>query len=262
MLSSKHAKDIIVPECKNGETWSTRQLLKLDAWVLRRTYSPLTTIGYEIKINRQDFERDQKWIAYTDLCHEFYFVCPAGLIRAIDLPKGIGLIWTTMSGQALQTKIKAERHQPDLEKFNALMIYVIMSRSVIVNDMHEANKGEVENDRLKVLREQAAYAESRKELAHFVNEHVRKRFDEMSQRCIKAEHGEERVKDFECRLASLGITWDSKSEYWLHNQEVRNEIELLGNRIDEDTLRSMKILSTKLQEVVSEIETQRKKAIK
>jgi len=60
LLASKHAGDVLVDECKNGQSWG-RNLLKMDAWVLRRTWSPLTTIGYEIKVSRQDFEADQKW---------------------------------------------------------------------------------------------------------------------------------------------------------------------------------------------------------
>jgi hypothetical protein len=91
-------KDVFITECKNGETWGARDLYKLDAWVLKRTYSPLTTIGYEIKVSRSDFENDQKWTNYIDLCHEFFFVCPGGLIRATDLPSSVGLIWVSSTG--------------------------------------------------------------------------------------------------------------------------------------------------------------------
>lgn len=38
LLEAKHSKDVFVPECKNGETWGARDLLKIDAWVLRRSY--------------------------------------------------------------------------------------------------------------------------------------------------------------------------------------------------------------------------------
>ena len=55
LLRNKHSKDVFVSECKNGETWGARDLLKMDAWVLLRSYSPLTTVGYEIKISRRDF---------------------------------------------------------------------------------------------------------------------------------------------------------------------------------------------------------------
>ncbi len=259
LLKAKHSKDVFVDECKNGESYSSH-LLKLDAWVLRRSWSPLTTIGYEIKASRSDFERDQKWMGYTDYCHEFFFVCPAGLIKAVDLPKGIGLIWTTMSGTGLQTKIKAERRKPDPEKLNQLMTYVIMARSVIVQDMYQANNPPVQQDRIQFLADSVREAEARKALSFLVRGNIRNRHEEMHKRCEEADRKEKRVDNFVRQLALLGITWDPKMEYWNHDRDVRNEIELLGSRVDDNTLYSMKDLATRIQNVVGEIEGQRQRA--
>lgn len=257
LLANKHVGDVLITECKNGQSWG-QDLRKLDAWVLHRSWSPLTTIGYEIKVSRQDFEQDQKWIEYVDYCHTFYFVCPAGLIRAIDLPKGIGLIWTTMNGTGLQTKIKADRHNPDLEKLNHLMTYIIMARSVIVSDMYKANEGiKEQKDRIQEKADMVREQEARKELSYLVKGHIRKRFEEMKKRCESAERLDERVDRFVKQLALLGIVWDPKVDYWNCVRQVENEIELLGKRIDYHTLSSMKNISQRLGDLASEIEKRR-----
>ncbi|WP_208112793.1 MmcB family DNA repair protein [Aureibacillus halotolerans] len=41
---------------------------------------------YEIKVSRSDFLRDDKWPAYKNQCHRFFFVCPKDLIKPEELP--------------------------------------------------------------------------------------------------------------------------------------------------------------------------------
>jgi len=256
LLESKHSKDVFIPECKNGETWGARDLLKLDAWVLLRTYSPLTTIGYEIKCSRQDFEQDQKWTKYLDLCHLFYFVCPAGLIRATDLPSSVGIVWA--SKNKLHIKHKAERVNPDIEKLNGLLIYALMSRSKIVANMNEI-ASKIPKDKLVELKEVVEKANEKKELAYFIKGHVRDAFN----RIMDIERGiadrEADVKMFEEKLAKLGITWDSESHDWMNRTTIENEIDLIGKRIDWRTLNDMKNLANNLINVVAEIEEHRKR---
>ncbi len=243
MLHRRHEKDLVVPECKNGETWGARDLLKLDAWVLCRTYSPLTTIGYEIKCSRQDFEQDQKWTKYLDLCHMFYFVCPAGLIRATDLPSNIGIIWA--SRDKLHIKHKAERLQPNIEKQNRLLIYILMARTIIVANWMD--KGEPEKDRLQVVKETIDRAKERKELAYFVKSHIREKEIDLNNR-------ERSVLDFQSRLAKLGITWDAEKGDWNDTMRVNKEIDALKNAIDLWTLRGMRDTGQKLVELVNTLE--------
>lgn len=229
LLENKHIKDVFVSECKNGETWGRRDLLKLDAWVLCRTYSPLTMIGYEIKTSRQDFEQDQKWTGYLDLCHQFYFVCPAGLIRAEDLPNRIGIIWA--SKDKLHTKRKAERVNPDIEKVNRLLVYVLMSRIKIVANMFEIDKEEPK-DKITLRREELERAEARSELALFVRGHIRRIHDEINKKEADIASRERVVKDFESHLARLGIIWDSEKSTWQDNMAVNQQIDKLKSVID------------------------------
>lgn len=251
-LAKRHQKDAMVAECKNGETWGARDLLKLDAWVLCRTYSPLTTIGYEIKCSRQDFEQDQKWTGYLDLCHYFYFVCPAGLIKAEDLPNRIGILWVSKSGR-LHTKRKPQRVDPDVVKLNRLLIYVLMSRCKIVEKMYAATDAEPKS-KLQVRREVVERANERKELADFVNGHIREIVEDSLKLSREVGFRESSVKRFEEQLAMLGIKWDSANSNWADTMQVENEIHLLKNRINQHTLRQMKQVGNLLTETVDTIE--------
>lgn len=226
-LAEKHRDDVFVAECKNGPTWETSGLLRLDAWVLRRSWSPLTTIGYEVKVSRADFEADQKWPRYLPLCHQFYFVCPAKLITALDLPPGVGLIWATKTGK-LYTKIKAERRRPDPDAQAGLLHYVLMSRARIVADMHEANLGGGV-DRLALHRAAVERAEARGALADFVGGHVRRRFHAQQ---AEVEEMTRRVKDADRlreHLAAVGIHWNPDDRWG--TSEVRRQIDEFVGRL-------------------------------
>lgn len=255
LLEAKHLKDVFISECKNGETWNTKGLLKLDAWVLQRTYSPLTTIGYEIKCTRADFEQDQKWINYLDLCHLFYFVCPAGLIRSVDIPSSVGLIWVSTTGK-LHTKKKAVRQKPDTEKLNSLLIYALMSRSKIVSSMNEINREEP-RDRLQTLRDTVERAKERNELAYFIKGHIKETLDETNRKDKEFINREYALTQFEERLARLGITWDSKNNDWTNRVRVENEITLLGKQIDDTTLRNIEMAGQQLTNLASIIKKYR-----
>lgn len=257
LLRKRHEKDVLVSECKNGETWGARDLLKLDAWVLRRTYSPLTTIGYEIKVSRQDFENDQKWTGYLDLCHQFYFVCPAGLIRATDLPQRIGIIWA--SKDHLHTKRKAEWVNPDIEKLNRLLIYVVMARSKIVANMNMVNINETDNSdnnesRLKIQQEWVAEQTDKKLLASIVKGNIKRIYEECTNKEQNFKRREDNLKRFEEHLAKLGIVWDSNSNDWQDTQRVENEIDLLKKVMDRWTLIQIKNTGKAMIEVAERIE--------
>jgi hypothetical protein len=254
LLANHHFKDVFICECKNGETWGARDLLRLDAWVLKRTYSPLTTIGYEIKVSRADFEQDQKWVNYLPLCHYFYFVCPAGLIRSVDLPQGIGLVWVSSSGK-LHYKNKAERKTPDYEKQNGLLIYALMARSKIVADMYQTKS--VEKPRLEMLREYVQQAEERKTLAYFVKSHIKARQEKLDEKERELSYRESDIKRFTEQLTKLGITWDAENRQWRDTYRVENEIRALKNQLSEEFLRNMEVVGNALLKTGNEIKALR-----
>ncbi len=256
-IEKRHAKDVVVPECKNGETWGVRDLLRLDAWVLCRSYSPLTTIGYEIKVDRHDFEQDQKWTGYLDLCHEFFFVCPAGLIRSTDLPSSIGLMWVSKAGN-LYLKKRPERRTPDPVKSYRLLIYVIMARSRIVANMYEANNQTTNegnnNDPLSYYRSVVEGARERKSLAAFIRGHIRDVWKQIEEKESDIRDKLSQVERFEQRLSRLGIVWDSAKSNWTENTRVRTEIDLLRLRMDDAQLNDMLNLAKVLESTATEIQ--------
>ena len=230
LLAEKHKLDVFVAQCKNGETLGARKLLILDAWALKRTYSPLSMIGYEIKVDRQDFEHDQKWIDYTDLCHYFYFVCPAGLIRSTELPHQIGLIWVSQSG-VLHTKHKAERQNLDITKTSDLLTYIVMARSKIV-DNSQVLKHDNNESRFDEKRKYVEQSKARGELAYFIKGYIKDEFKRLQELDGSMKRREDRITRFEQQLAKLGITWDSNNDTWQDSQRVENEINVLKNHLD------------------------------
>lgn len=251
LLKVRHYQDVFIPECKNGETWGARDLLKLDAWVLCRTYSPLRTIGYEIKVSRSDFEHDTKWEGYLPLCHEFYFVCPAGLIRNHDLPSRVGLVWA--SKDALFTKRRAQRIEPDWDKLTGLLIYALMARSQIVDSMHDRDK-EPELSHLELIRQWTEEANTRKELAIFVKGHIQQTYKRIMDLELSFKLREDHIQCFKEALAKLGITWDPETDSWNENMRVREEIQALKKSVDLLDIRQMRTLAESLSKAANELE--------
>jgi hypothetical protein len=54
-------------------------------------------VAYEVKVSRADFLQElrlpHKRAHALDLSHEFYFACPAGMIRPGETPSECGLVW-------------------------------------------------------------------------------------------------------------------------------------------------------------------------
>lgn len=251
LLNQRHSGDVIVTECKNGETWGARDLLKLDAWVLCRSYSPLRTIGYEIKVSRRDFETDQKWTGYLDLCHEFYFVCPAGLIRTPDLPQRVGIIWA--SKDRLFTKRKAQRVEPDAQKLNGLLIYIVMARSQIVANMFERDTPP-QPSKLEAIRSVVEQANQRKELAYFIRGHIRQIYDRIMAIDRTLQDRETDIQNFRKALEKLGITWNPESKSWGEAIRVENVIRELKKTVDIYTIRDMRNLAQSLNTTADSLE--------
>jgi hypothetical protein len=251
LLQARHSGDVYVPECKTGETWANKDMRRLDGWCLKRTYSPLTTIGYEIKCTRADFEGDQKWTKYLAFCHYFYFVCPAGLIRAVDLPPEIGIIWA--SKEKLHTKHTAERQTPDPEKLNALLIYVLMSRAAIdpVSNIPPIRT------RVESVAKYIKEAEENKQLAYMIKGHLRKLVEEARQTNNGIARREAHMKDFADRLKLLGITWDPTTENWREINDIYDEIRMMGKRLDHNTLYDINLMGERLIEFAKDIKTLR-----
>ncbi len=124
-IANVHTQDFFMTEVKDGPTIS-RDHMRLDAVAIPRSYSHPRFIGYEVKVSRSDWLRDDKWHAYTDFCHEFYIACPSGLIQHEEVPEGVGLAWVTPGSLHVTRKRKAlyRKIEPDA----MFLLYVVYSR--------------------------------------------------------------------------------------------------------------------------------------
>lgn len=123
LLARKHEGDIFVTECKTGPSYG-RVCRRFDAWAMPKSWARMQFIGYEIKVSKSDFNKDDKWIEYLEFCSDFYFVTPWQLVSAEETPDKAGLIWASKSGVRLFTKKKSPHR--DIMIPDMLMMYILM----------------------------------------------------------------------------------------------------------------------------------------
>lgn len=126
-LLRKHAEDLAVEQCRTGE--SGRNLHIFDLWVMARSWAHPRTIGYEIKVSRQDFLSDRKWMGYLPFCNELWFACPRDLIGKDEVPAECGLIW--FSDKGAQITRKKAPYRRDGVDVSQVYKYILMSRTQV-----------------------------------------------------------------------------------------------------------------------------------
>lgn len=151
-LRYRHSKDLYISECKNGPTQSIgARPIRLDGWAFLKTWSPVTSIGYEVKVSRSDFLNDGKWPDYLPLCHLFYFVAPKGVIQLAELPDGIGLM-EAIGGQNGNTPRIVTRRKSIYRVVDAnpaylsLLHYVLMCRVRLGGTWVDAPPEDIDKD--------------------------------------------------------------------------------------------------------------------
>lgn len=222
-LVKRHARDVYVDECNLGS--AHRGARRADAWVLRTTWSPLTSIVYEIKVTRADFLNDQKWPLYRDYCHELYFACPWGLIDKQELPENVGLLYVEKGGRAI-CKRKAVRNEPDPERLLQVLAYVAMSRSTIVANMFQVGSDpnkDPHEARVERIAKWRQWAETKRD-GFQVGLKVRGRIGET----LREQHSLLRtLEDVAMHMRDHGLDPSEPSSSW----KFHNELEKLGHRI-------------------------------
>lgn len=136
MLATRHSEDIFVTECKDGPT-HTADHLRLDAWAMNRSWKHLTFTGYEVKVSRSDFLRDNKLCLYLPLCHMLYLVTPPKLVEPEEVPPEVGLMWASVNGSRFHIRKQASRRQIDIPL--NLLLYVLMARTEIKGELRTAS---------------------------------------------------------------------------------------------------------------------------
>lgn len=172
LLRQKHPVDkfLSVEECKTGSSWFATRCARLDMWVMARSWAHPRFIGYEIKVNRQDFLRDTKWQDYLKYCTEFYFVSPPDIIAPEELPEDAGLIITSKNAKRLYTKKKAPMRSVDIPE--DLFIYILMCRVQVVGDMFNTRPSH------EMWKERLNQITSRKKVGHAIGHIISSKVNE------------------------------------------------------------------------------------
>lgn len=127
-LSKRHSDDLFMTEVKNGPTHMAGkgELLIMDALAIKKSWANPCIDGYEIKVDRQDFLRDEKWMGYKEYCNRLSFVCTKGLIEPGELPDDIGLVYYNSDRRTLYTKRKAVYRE--IEVSVDMLYYILMNK--------------------------------------------------------------------------------------------------------------------------------------
>lgn len=168
LLAERHSDDVFVPECKDGP--HTSGVSRMDAWAMRKSWAHPAFIGYEVKVSRQDWLNDKKWMDYIPCVNEMWLVAPMGVVEESELPNGVGLLRPSTNGSRLFVKRKAIWERGDPERQMMVAQYVLMSRTKITREYH-TDKG----FKLRMWMEGKENASS---VGHLISKTLRRRIDE------------------------------------------------------------------------------------
>lgn len=238
MLAQRHSDDVFVSECKDGPT-QTRNHLRLDAWVLAKTWSPITAIGYEIKVDRGDWRRDEKIHNYMPLCHVLYVVAPKGVVPVDELPAGVGLLEPIGAAGRLQMKRKAARREIVLPA--ELMVYVLMCRTKITREQGTFDQGE-RHWRTEHLRRWVEGKAERESLSYAVSAKIRSTFAEQERQLANERHRNDQLDEVRKRIAELGFDPSKPVNSW----QVRGRLAQFNRAVDNGLLYDMRQMSKTL----------------
>ena len=213
-IENRHTGDICVPECKDGPTFSG-QHRRLDVWVMLRTWSPITMIGYEIKVSRSDWLNDKKFLAYLPLCHYLYIVALPGVVHAEELPADVGLV-EPVGNLRLVTRRKAVYRNIELP--GELLVYVLMCRTKITREIQDNADW-----RLRQLQEWVESKAEKQRLSYAVSSKIREVFADQERRLFELNFRCERLERIEKRLIELGFDPEKSVDLWGLNQRLKPE---------------------------------------
>lgn len=124
-IAKRHTQDIFCTEVKDGPTVFGGHS-RIDALAMKISWTNFGIIGYEVKVSRSDFMRDEKWRAYLPMCNQLYFAVAPGTCELSEIPECCGLVVLSPSG-GLRTAKKApwRNIDPPISMYQYLMFNYI-----------------------------------------------------------------------------------------------------------------------------------------
>jgi hypothetical protein len=226
-------------------------MFRMDAWVMAKSWSKMCCTGYEIKVARSDFLRDDKWQAYLPFCNAFYFVSPPNVIATSEVPHDAGLMVTSKNTTNLYTKKKAPFR--DIQIDADIFRYVLMWRAKITRDHHESG------DKAAWWREFIEGRASDKDLGwragKRVGEVLRREVDEIREKQMELEKRLGKFAEVRAVLERLGI----REDVWLHVPTVEEKLRALSDVIPDGLDRVAKEAIGSLERMLRALDKAREK---
>lgn len=245
LLAARHANDVFVPECKDGPTHTSRHI-RMDAWVMPRSWSRPWVSAYEVKVTRADFLQDNKWPAYLDLCNAFSFVTPPKLIDPAELPDGVGLIECTRNATRLLTRRKAAHR--DVVIPESVWRYVLMCRARIVQPNHTTRS------RQEFWTEWLRERETDRTLGWEVGGKIRQLYEENVERVEKENNRlaseNEGLAEVKRILDEMGIT---SVNTWRTEQLIRDRIAESRSGMTRELRKSLEAAGERISKLLAEL---------
>jgi hypothetical protein len=224
LLEKRHAGEVFVSECKTGPSQGAH-CPRLDGWAMNKSWANACVTGYEIKVSRSDFLRDDKWHEYLEFCNELYFVTPKGLIDPSEVPAECGLMEASTHYARLMVKKKAPYRKLDIPQ--SIYQYILMSRVKITREFGEQTREERIEEWQRWLSERKAS----KEIGYEVRQCLRAATADIANKNESLQKEQIRIeqqyKSIIEMLTSLNI--DPKS-YWAKD-DLRQKLKLVDKLI-------------------------------
>lgn len=221
LLAARHSEDVFVPECKNGPTQSVRNYLRLDAWVMAKSWTNPHVIGYEIKVSRGDFLGDDKWRGYLPYCNSFYFVAPVGLIDPAELPPEAGLLVASKNCRTVQMKKKAARREVKIPE--EIFRYVLMARArIAVTESW---------DKRQQAREIAASRVEDRKLGYLVSKAIREKVEHVEMENDRLTRKMQGYDDLINILQRLGYSESEIARGWIGERSFQERLAVIQSAV-------------------------------
>jgi len=239
LLLAKHddtSKYLCVPECKTGPTHTGPRFRQFDLWVMNKSWSREIYWGYEIKVNRQDFLRDEKWMAYLPYCTDFYFVVPHGLVDVSEVPEQAGLLVTSKNGTRLFTKKKAPRRV--IETPLSIFAYILMWRAEVQAEW-KSNGNLDKSYWVKWLAQKDEKKEIGWNVSRKISQLVKERIDKQATENKLLRHKVEKLEAVEKALKEIGISANHLSS-WNVKDQLERKLEEIKRGVPRDLTHSLR----------------------
>lgn len=247
-LREKHVDDIFVAQCKTGGSWYGPYQI-LDGWVMKKSWAHPLTIGYEIKVDRQDFLNDNKWPGYLPFCNQFYFVTPSKLVTPEEMPEDVGLIWLSSTGNRFYTKKKAKHRKA--EKIESLYKYILMSRTKI----QATSQYNTEEKNTQYWKDWLATKDEDKQLGHNVSHKIQmlvsERINKISLENYSLKNENKGLQDIKEFLEKANINTGRYFHAMSAKRQLRNLVQLIPPVVENEII-NLKRNLTSVIEIIEE----------